>query len=82
MVKFIVNELKILSKDVCYIAYTGKAAQVLKEKGCGNTMTAHKLLYNSYQNANGTFSHSPKKRLDYRYKLIVLDEVSMFPKEM
>ena len=31
--------------EVCYIAYTGKATQVLREKGCKTVSTAHKLLY-------------------------------------
>ena len=40
LVKFIVAALDIDEQnDVCYVAYTGKAANVLKEKGCPNTMT-------------------------------------------
>ena len=82
LVKFIVEALQIPQSDVCYIAYTGKAALVLKEKGCPNSMTAHRLLYKSFPRRDGTFYHMPKRPLDYPYKLIVLDEVSMFPKEM
>ena len=82
LVKFIVEALHLNPVDVCYIAYTGKAALVLKEKGCPNSMTAHRLLYKSFPRKDGTFYHMPKRPLDYPYKLIVLDEVSMFPKEM
>ncbi|MBO7211203.1 MAG: AAA family ATPase, partial [Methanobrevibacter sp.] len=48
LVKFIVAALNLDPEDVCYIAYTGKAAKVLKEKGCPNAKTAHRLLYQSY----------------------------------
>lgn len=82
LVKFIVEALHLNPADVCYIAYTGKAALVLKEKGCPNSMTAHRLLYKSFPRKDGTFYHMPKRPLDYPYKLIILDEVSMFPKEM
>lgn len=45
-------------------------------------MTAHKLLYKAYPKNDGTFVYIPKHPLDYNYKLIVVDEVSMLPKEM
>ena len=82
LVKFIISALDIDPKDVCYIAYTGKASLVLKEKGCPNAMTAHRLLYTSYPRKDGTFYHKPKRPLDQDYKLIVVDEISMLPKEM
>lgn len=82
LVKFIIEALDIPQSDVCFIAYTGKAALVLREKGNLNAMTAHKLLYQSYPRPDGTFFHMPKKPLEYPYKLIVVDEVSMLPKEM
>ena len=48
LVKFIISALGVNPEtDVAYIAYTGKAAEVLRMKGCPNAMTAHKLLYNS-----------------------------------
>ena len=71
LVKFIVAALDIDPSDVCYIAYTGKASLVLKEKGCPNAMTAHRLLYQSYPRKDGTFYHKPKRPLEYNYKLIV-----------
>ena len=82
LIKFIIAALNINNEDVCYVAYTGKAAKVLKEKGCPNAMTAHRLLYQSLPRNDGTFYHKIKRPLDYPYKLIVVDEVSMLPKEM
>lgn len=82
LVKFIISALNVYPEDVCYVAYTGKAAKVLAEKGCPNAMTAHRLLYKSIPRDDGTFYHKIKRPLDYRYKLIVVDEISMLPKEM
>ena len=80
LVKFIVAALDIPEDYVCYIAYTGKAAKVLREKGCPNAMTAHRLLYQSFPKADGSFYHKIKRPLDWPYKLIVVDEISMLPK--
>ena len=82
LVKFIVAALGLYPEDVCYIAYTGKAANVLKQKGCPNATTAHKLLYHSKLLANGKFIHTPRKTLEQPCKLIVVDEVSMLPKSL
>lgn len=82
LVKFIVDELKLPDSNVVYIAYTGKAALVLRNKGCTNAMTAHRLLYHSEELPDGTFVHTPKKKLDKEYSLIVCDEASMLPQEM
>lgn len=82
MVSHIVDALKIPKSDVCYIAYTGRAALLLREKGCENSMTAHRLLYYSKELPDGTFQHKPRERLEYPYKLIVVDEVSMIPTDM
>jgi exodeoxyribonuclease-5 len=45
-------------------------------------MTAHRLLYKSEELPDGTFIHTPKKKLDKDYDLIVCDEASMLPQEM
>lgn len=82
LVSHIVDALDIYSRDVCYIAFTGKAALVLREKGCENSMTAHKLLYHSKERADGTFEHTPRKHLEVPYRLIIVDEVSMIPVDM
>ena len=64
------------------MAFTGKASLVLREKGCKNSMTAHKLLYHSKEKPDGTFEHKPRKYLEFKYRLIVVDEVSMIPVDM
>jgi exodeoxyribonuclease-5 len=80
LIKFIIAALDIPPEEVSYVAYTGKAAQVLKQKGCPNPVTAHKLLYKAKPMPNGTYKFVPKPVSDYR--IIVVDEISMLPKEM
>lgn len=82
LVQFIIKELKIKDSDVVFISFTGKASLVLRNKGCQNAMTAHKLLYYSDEQPDGTFVHTPRTKLEKRYKLIVCDEASMLPQEM
>ena len=82
LIQFIIAALELRPDEVAYVAYTGKAAQVLRSKGCPNAITAHRLLYKSVQGRDGTFKHYPKKQLEGNYKLIVVDEVSMLPKKM
>lgn len=76
-VKFIIKALGLTDAEVSYIAFTGKASLVLRERGCPNAMTAHKLLYKAFRNKDGTYSYIPKDELDGPYKVIVVDEVSM-----
>lgn len=82
LVTFIIAALNLDPKYIAYCAFTGKAANVLKQKGCPNPVTAHKLLYHSKPLPNGNYVHEPKDVLDDEYKLIVVDEVSMLPKDM
>lgn len=82
IVKFIISALNIPDERVAYVAYTGKAANVLKNKGCPNATTAHKLLYHARQTKSGNYVFTPKKTLDDPYDLIVVDEVSMLPQEL
>ena len=53
LVKFIISALNLQPEDVAYVTFTGKAASVLRHKGCPNAMTAHKLLYFSKRMPNG-----------------------------
>lgn len=82
LVQFIIKELRLRNNQVVFVSYTGKAALVLKNKGCPNAMTAHKLLYYSEEMPDGTFVHTPRKKLEKKYSLIVCDEASMLPEEM
>ena len=83
LVKFIIEALDVDKSQVCYVAFTGKAASVLKQKGCPNATTAHKLIYKARPKPDGTFIFTPKDKIDLMiYKVIVVDEVSMLPKTM
>lgn len=82
LVQYIIEALNIPKDKVAYIAYTGRAALVLKNKGCENAITAHKLLYHAKEKPDGTYEFKPKRRLDMDYNLIVLDEASMLPNDM
>lgn len=83
LIKFIVAVLGLNpEEDVAYVAYTGKAAEVLRHKGCPNATTAHKLLYYSTRLKNGKFVFRPRPIGEIAYKLIIVDEISMLPKEL
>lgn len=81
LIQYIVEALDLPLESVCYVAYTGKAAQVLRSKNCPNAITAHRLLYNSVQQKDGSFLFFPKTKIE-NWSLIVVDEVSMIPKKM
>lgn len=84
LVKFIISALEQFNidpeEDVCFATFTGKAAQVLLKKGNKNVSTLHKLLYESIPKPDGTFFRKKKEFIGY--KIIVVDEVSMAPKEL
>ena len=84
LVKFIIAALEpfgiLPERDVCYATFTGKAAQVLLKKGNHNVSTLHKLLYESIPKPDGTFFR--RKIAKINYKIVVVDEVSMAPKEL
>ena len=78
LVKFIIDALDVEEDRVCFAAYTGKAAEVLRKKGNKNVCTLHRLLYNHMPRAAGGFIRIPKPSLDY--DIVVVDECSMAPK--
>lgn len=80
LVKFIIEALDVDYDDVVYATYTGKAAQVLISKGNSNAMTLHRLLYESIPKPDGTFLR--RRRSEIEYPIVVVDEVSMAPREM
>ena len=83
LIKFIIDALPVNPEiDVAYVAFTGKAATVLQQKGCQNAITAHKLLYRAKPMPNGTYKFYPKTKGEVEYKVIVVDEVSMLPRPM
>jgi exodeoxyribonuclease-5 len=80
LVRFIIQALNVAEEDVCYATFTGKAAQVLLKKGNKNVRTLHKLLYQSFPRPDGSFYRKPVP--DVPYRIVVVDEVSMAPKEL
>lgn len=82
LVKFIISALPDVNpdKDVVYTSFTGKATQVLQKKGNKNVSTLHRLLFESIPKADGTFIRKPVESIDY--KVVVVDECSMVPKEL
>ena len=69
--------------DVVFAAFTGKAALVLREKGCGEASTIHSLIYRS----RGSGETGPRFVLNRqsaaaKAKLIVIDECSMVDEEL
>lgn len=80
LVSFIIDALDVEESKVAYVSFTGKAAEVLRKKGNPNAMTLHKLLYDSIPRAAGGFYRKPKT--DLGYTIVVVDEISMVPKEL
>lgn len=80
LVQFIIEALGLDENEVIFTAYTGKATQVLQKKGNKNTSTLHKLLYQFYIRADGTFGKKENLFLDY--PLVIVDECSMVPQSM
>ena len=82
LVKFIIAALPDINPDidVVYTSFTGKATQVLQKKGNKNVSTLHKLLFESIPMPDGTFFRRPVDFISY--KIVVVDECSMVPKEL
>ena len=80
LVRYIIDALNVEEGRVCYCAFTGKAAEVLKKKGNKNVATLHRLLYEHIPRPAGGFFRKPKPFIDY--DVIVVDEVSMAPKSL
>ena len=72
--------------DVAFAAFTGKAAHVLRQKGCAGASTIHALIYRPASDEEGgdgelmfTLRHdAPASKAD----LIVIDECSMVDEEL
>lgn len=74
-VNTLVNTLGLEPYQVLYVTPTGKAAGVLRMKGC-TANTIHKTFYLVHK-LNGRVVFSKKKTLPSTIKLIVIDELSM-----
>lgn len=68
---------------VAFAAFTGKAARVMRKKGCEGARTIHSLIYNVDELNDGTIVTKlrPKDELSM-FSLFVIDECSMVNEEM
>ena len=83
LVPFIVEALNIPEEKVVFATLMGKAALVLRNKGCQNAMTLHKLLYIPKKIPNSDeVEFIPREALEGSPELIVVDEASMVSKEI
>jgi ATP-dependent exoDNAse (exonuclease V) alpha subunit len=69
--------------DVVFAAFTGKAALVLRNKGCVGAQTIHSLIYRS----RGVEEESPtfvlnRESVAAKAKLIIIDECSMVDEDL
>lgn len=80
LIKFIIDAIGINPDFVAFATFTGKAAQVLADKGNKNAMTLHHLLYKTIRLPDGKFVFKKNKAIPY--KIVVVDECSMAPKEL
>lgn len=69
--------------DVCYCAFTGKAALMMQRNGCRDASTIHALIYSVEERADGSVrfvinAGSPAEKA----ALIVVDECSMVDEEL
>lgn len=79
LIKKIVDYYGLKDSDITYAAFTGKASQVLTNKGCP-ALTLHKLMYDCHTDRYGDIVFELKENLPY--KLIIVDECSMPPSDM
>jgi exodeoxyribonuclease-5 len=71
------------SGKAMFAAFTGKAALVLRSKGCSGASTIHSLIYNASEDNNGVYSFTLNKDGPAsRASLIVIDECSMVDEEL
>lgn len=67
---------------VLFAAYTGKAALVLRKKGCGDASTIHSLIYKVEEDdGDPVFTLNPDSMVKFA-KLVIIDEASMVDDEM
>lgn len=69
---------------VQFAAFTGKAALVLRKKGCADASTIHSLIYKVEDDDDGAdpvFTLNPDSMVRFA-KLVIIDEVSMVDEEL
>ena len=79
--KTAIEMMGLESYQVIYATFTGKAATVLRSKGC-QANTIHSLFYRILQGDDGKVHFYKKRNFPNTIKLIVIDEVSMVDNKM
>ena len=80
IIETLINKCNVKRNEICVAAYTGKAAQVLINKGYKNVVTLHRLLYDSVLTKEGTYIHKLKQEIEY--SVVIVDEISMVNEKM
>lgn len=72
------------NKQIGVIAFTHKAASVLRKKGIPDAKTIHSLAYKAEELPNGDFIFNRRSKDEIRslYSLLIVDEASMVSKAM
>src|SRR3984893_11815828 len=69
--------------DVAFAAFTGKAALVMRSKGCEDARTIHSLIYRPCETDSGELSFALNEDSAVaRSRLVVIDECSMVDAEL
>lgn len=84
IINFFLNEISINRQKVAFMAYTGKAAQVLQDKGYSEATTIHVKIYNFAEDEKTGNLISFLKPIEdlFSYSLFVVDECSMLNDSM
>lgn len=70
-------------KAVVFAAFTGKAASVLRDKGCHGASTIHSLIYKPVQvGSKVTFMLAGEDLRSKRVAMVIIDECSMVGEEL
>lgn len=80
IIRYIVDYLGLEDNEVRYVAFTGKAAMVLRKKGLPAT-TIHSLIYIPQKNKDGKITFVRRSHLE-GVSLIICDESSMIGKDL
>lgn len=72
-----------ISGDVLFAAFTGKAAAVMRERGCGDAQTLHSLIYRSKEQKAEEPTFVLNRQSDVKKaELVIVDECSMVDAEL
>ncbi len=72
-----------ISGDVLFAAFTGKAAAVMRERGCGDAQTLHSLIYRSKDQKSEEPTFVLNRQSDVKKaELVIVDECSMVDAEL